>query len=125
LFFCKRKNRFYDNVLALLGRIRQCQGEILYELRALRKGAQRQEASMAEHLTRLTEEVRKTSTVAQSAVQLISGLADQLRAAATDPTRINELADELAASSSNLAAAIAANTTAEGETPTEEPTDGA
>src|SRR6266550_2489713 len=65
-------------------------------------------------LTGLTAQVAQTTSVEASAVALIQGIAAQLAAAlaSTDPTAINALQVQLAASADALAAAVAANTPA-------------
>jgi len=61
-------------------------------------------------LTALTAQVAQNTTVEQSAITLIQGLAAQLQAVATDPVAIAALASQLNASATALAAAITANT---------------
>ncbi len=61
-------------------------------------------------LTELTAKVQANTTVTESAITLIQGLAQQLRDAATDPAAIQALADQLDAADSSLAAAVTANT---------------
>ncbi len=68
---------------------------------------------MSAALDRLTTEVSENTTVVQSAITLITNLAEQLRQAATDPAAVNALADQLDAQSNALATAVAANTVAE------------
>jgi len=60
----------------------------------------------------LQVEVDRNNTVDGSAVTLISGLADQIIAAANDPARVRALGATLKASTDSLAAAVAANTPA-------------
>lgn len=67
---------------------------------------------MSQQLDDLTTEVTNATTVEQSAVTLIQGLAAQLAAAGTDPVKLQALHDQLVASDATLAAAIAANTPA-------------
>ncbi len=71
--------------------------------------------AMSQALDRLKTEVQESTAVAKSAVQLISGLSAQIRDLKDDPAALEALADELDASQQELAAAIAANTTAEDE----------
>jgi septal ring factor EnvC (AmiA/AmiB activator) len=73
---------------------------------------QSQGVSMSAALDRLTTEVSETATVVDSAIALISGLADQIRALQTDPAALAALADALDAKQAELAAAVAANTPA-------------
>lgn len=61
-------------------------------------------------LEKLQAEVAQTATVIDSAVNLISGLAQQIRELKDDPIKLDALADQLDAKSNALAAAVAANT---------------
>ncbi len=61
-------------------------------------------------LDELKAKVQANTDVTTSAVTLINGLAEQLRAIATDPVAIQALADQLDAADKSLAAAIQANT---------------
>lgn len=63
-------------------------------------------------LDRLTAEVAELSTVVDSAIALITGLASQIRAADADPAKLDALATALDAKANALAAAVAANTVA-------------
>lgn len=63
-------------------------------------------------LTALTNQVTSTTTVQQSAIVLIQGLAAQITAAGTDPKALAALTAQLNSSSTALAAAVAANTVA-------------
>ncbi len=67
---------------------------------------------MSKELDDLTAEVAAVTTVEQSAIALINGIAAQLAAAGTDPAKLSALTASLTASSTALAAAIAANTPA-------------
>lgn len=58
----------------------------------------------------LKTQVEKNTSVEESAVTLINGLAAQLTAAGTDPAKLTALTQQLTASASDLAAAISANT---------------
>jgi len=70
------------------------------------------ETNMAADLTSLTAQVQKNTTIEESAVTLIQGIAAQLAAAKNDPAAIQSLSDQLNASATDLSAAIAANTPA-------------
>ena len=72
---------------------------------------------MSAQLDRLTASVASLKTVDESAAALLAGLAQQLRDAATDPTAINALADDIDADQAKLAAAVAANTPATAPAP--------
>jgi uncharacterized alpha-E superfamily protein len=65
----------------------------------------------------LTTQVAQNTSVEESAVTLINGLAAELQAAGTDPTKLAALQTSLAASAKDLAAAVAANTPAAPPTP--------
>lgn len=70
----------------------------------------RRTSIMSKELDDLSSEVSNVTTVEQSAITLINGLADQIKAAGTDPAKLQALTDSLTASSNSLAAAVAANT---------------
>ena len=67
------------------------------------------EIAMSAELDRLTAQVAETTSVEQSAIVLIQGIAAQLAAAATDPVKLAALAASLQTSSTALAAAVAAH----------------
>ena len=71
----------------------------------------KQEQVMAD-LTALTAEVERNTSVDQSAIALLTGLAAQIEALKTDPVALQALADTMRGSSDELAAAVAANTPA-------------
>lgn len=81
-------------------------------------------AAMALDLSSLQSEVAENRSVVDSAIALLSTLADEIRAAAADPAAVQSLADELSAQTDTLAAAVAANTPGAGgaEEPAPEPT---
>lgn len=87
----------------------------------MERASAEREIDMSKELDDLAVEVEETNTVMDSAVTLIGGLADQIRALANDPAALKKLAADLDGKSKELADAVAANTPA---TP-EEPTDGA
>ena len=62
-------------------------------------------------LADLKVQVEKNTAIEESAVTLINGLAAEIAAAKDDPAAIQALADELAKSGGDLAAAITANAT--------------
>lgn len=64
---------------------------------------------MAGELARLQTEVAEMAGVVDSAILLITNLAQQIRDLATDPVALNAMADELDAKANALAAAVAAN----------------
>jgi hypothetical protein len=71
---------------------------------------QGKEDELMADLTALTAQVAQNTTVEQSAVTLIQGLAAQIAAAGTDPAALQALQDQLKVSADALAAAVAANT---------------
>jgi len=71
----------------------------------------KQEQIMAD-LTALTAEVARNTSVDESAIALLTGLAAQIEALKTDPVALQALADTMRGSSDALAAAVAANTPA-------------
>ena len=75
------------------------------------------ENGMSQSLDDLATQVTANTTVEESAVTLIKGLAAQIAAAGTDPAKLQALQSSLKASADDLAAAIAANTVADPNTP--------
>lgn len=65
----------------------------------------------------LTAQVTANSTVLQSAVTLINGIADRITAAGVDPAKLAALTASLKTDDDALAAAVAANTPAAPPTP--------
>lgn len=65
-------------------------------------------------ITALTAAVERDNTVNQSAITLLDGLAKALEAAKNDPVAIQAIVDQLNAQQDALAAAVVANTPAEG-----------
>jgi hypothetical protein len=65
---------------------------------------------MSDALTRLRGSVAALTNVSASAVTLISGLAQAIRDNAEDPAALNELADQIDADASGLAASVTENT---------------
>jgi hypothetical protein len=65
---------------------------------------------MSQQLDALRLQVERSTTVAQSAVTLINGLAEQIRQLRDDPAELDRLAGELSAQADALAAAVQTNT---------------
>jgi DNA-binding FadR family transcriptional regulator len=65
----------------------------------------------------LADQVTQTTTVEESAKQLIDGFAARLAAAGTDPVKLQALQDALKQHSDALAASVAANTPADPNAP--------
>lgn len=112
LFGCRRLKRVETTLLAF-------SREALEILRSLEKKVKDMSTGMED----LQREVEEATTVAQSAVTLINGLAQQIRDLKDDPVKLEELATKLDASSQALAAVVAANTVAEEEEEPEEPSE--
>lgn len=74
--------------------------------------------SIMADLTVLTAQVKRNTDVTSSAVQLIQGIAAQLKVASGDQTAVDTLATQLQTSADSLAAAIVANTPAAPNQPT-------
>ncbi len=68
--------------------------------------------AMSAILDRLTADVATLTSVDESAIALLNGLAQQIRDNAGDPAALAALADSLEAENANLSAAITANTPA-------------
>jgi hypothetical protein len=81
---------------------------VLIKVRQITEG---QETAMKE-LDDLQLEVQQVTEVEQSAITLIQGLSDQIKAAGTNPAALKALTDQLDASKTQLASAVAANTPA-------------
>lgn len=60
----------------------------------------------------LTSDVEKLTSVDESAVTLINGLAQQIKDAGTDPVKLKALTDKMETETDALAAAVTANTPA-------------
>lgn len=73
---------------------------------------------MNAEIEKLSAEVAEATTVMQSAATLIEGISQQIKDAAGDKTKLTELTNTLDTESNRLAAKVAENTAAEGETPT-------
>jgi hypothetical protein len=70
------------------------------------------ETAMSAELDALTAEVANATTVEQSAIALIQGLAAKIESMKTDPVALQGLADSLKNSDAALAAAVQANSAA-------------
>ncbi len=99
-------DRWEDRVERLLIEIAKAQHIVIEGEGLILRG----ELKMSKELDDLTAEVAADTAVESSAVTLIQGLADQIKAAGTDPVALKALTDSLTTSSTALAAAVAANT---------------
>jgi len=72
----------------------------------------RQEDDVMQELEDIKADVQATTDVEESAVVLIKGLAAKIDASATDPAALRALSAQLKSKAAELAAAVAANTTA-------------
>jgi len=70
------------------------------------------ETHMSKELDDLTAQVAQNTTIEESAVTLINGLAAKITEAGTDPAKLAALSASLTTSANDLSAAIAANTPA-------------
>lgn len=91
------------------------------KLDGITRTLQRMEKRMSAQLDRLTAEVAENSTVVSSAIQLLKGLATQIRESKDDPAALERLASDLDAQNASLAAAVVENTPAENAPPAEPP----
>lgn len=71
-----------------------------------------QGAKEMQELDTLKTKVQETTTVEQSAIELLNGLGAQIAALKEDPAALQALSDQLTAKSSELASAVTANTPA-------------
>lgn len=82
----------------------------LNQLRDASTAARKEIASMSQELDDLTAEVQRNTEVDQSAIALLTGLAQQIEDLKGNPEALQTLADTLRGSSDALAAAVLANT---------------
>lgn len=66
---------------------------------------------------RLIDEVTETRTAVDSILVFAAGIAEQLREAAGDEAKVNDLANQLDTMQADIAAAVTANTPEEPEVP--------
>jgi hypothetical protein len=76
---------------------------------------------MSASLDRLTAEVQESRTVNESALALISGLAQEIRDRLGDDAAMEALADDLDAQQAEMAAGVAAGTVADPSEPDPQP----
>jgi hypothetical protein len=91
--------------------------QILRRLAQIKELLHREGHVIMSALDDLTAQVTANTSLEQSAITLIQGLAAQLAAAGTDPAKLAALTTQLNSSSAALAAAITANTPAAPPTP--------
>lgn len=96
----------------LLQRLTAIEGKLDQLLQASQDETRRDEMSQAD-IDALKTKVDANRDVTQSAVDLINGLAAQIRELADDPAQLQALASQLEAQSADLAAAVSANTPAQ------------
>lgn len=90
---------------------------IRFELQHLNRNLEllrQQEKQMTQATDNLANAVRRETSVVSSVTTLISGLADQIKAAASnnDMAQVQQLADQINANSDTLANAVTSNTPA-------------
>ncbi len=73
---------------------------------------QRGDAIVTQELEALSEQVARNTSVDQSAIELLAGLAAKIESMKDDPIKLQALASDMRASSDALAAAVLANTPA-------------
>ncbi len=86
--------------------------DILHRILAGVERLERKQETIMADLTALQAEVERNTTVENSALALIQGLAAQITAAGTDPVKLKAITDQLTSNDDALAAAVAANTPA-------------
>jgi hypothetical protein len=85
-------------------------------LQRLQRIEEKQDALLAQGVVEMQEldtlkaKVAETTTVEQSAIELLNGLSARIAELKNDPAQIQALADSLSAKSAELASAVAANT---------------
>ena len=85
---------------------------IVQDIQTIVKDIQSKGVKETMTLDELKTQVDANTSVEQSAITLINGLAAQIAAVATDPAKVQALADELKTSATALSTAITANTPA-------------
>jgi len=106
-------------------RIEDKQTTFFREALGILRNIERTIKKMSTEMDDLEREVQESTAVQESAISLITGLAQQIRDLKDEPAKLEELANKLDTSSAALAAAVAANTVAEDEPPVEDPPAGA
>ncbi len=86
--------------------------EILLEILSNTRILIKKEKRIMADLTSLTAQVDTNTSVEESAVQLLTNIGAELKAAGTDPAALAALQTKLSGSATDLAAAITANTPA-------------
>ena len=95
------------DVTDLTARILTLEGRVDYLIALV----ERQGVTMSVQLDNLTAQVQRMSTVVQSVLTLVSGLAAQIEAGKDDPAKMQALADELKGDADLLAQAVASRYT--------------
>jgi hypothetical protein len=90
-----------------------------HTLHRIERSIMKLEQRLMDKLAELEAAVAENTSVDQSAVALIEGLASQIEQAGVDQTRLAELVANLRGSSGSLAAAVGANTPTPTPTPEE------
>lgn len=99
-----------DNIQARLDVHSAALAQIYNKLSELKQESENFMANVKADIDTLTAQVAQNTTVEQSAITLINGLAAQIAAAGTDPAKLDALQAQLKTSADALAAAVAANT---------------
>jgi hypothetical protein len=98
-----------DQLTATLDRLARIETK-LNRVLGLSLGDARRDNIMSKALDSLTKEVEEQGSAVDSAITLISGLAEQIRNAGGDEEKLEKLAADLEASQQKLAEAVTANT---------------
>jgi len=106
---CRQKCKFCDVDCLCLCHRSNIQNS-LNRIEAALTAVQKQGVVVMQELDDLKAQVEETTTVEQSAIELLNGLSSQIESLKTDPTALQGLADQLRSKSGELAAAVAANT---------------
>lgn len=98
-----------DRLKAVEGRLTFIEGRINALIRMERRDARRDRMAN-QALDRLTKEMTENRDAVASIETLVSGLAEQIRNASSDPEALNKLADDLDANTNRLVKAVTDNT---------------
>lgn len=109
--------QFNEMVIASLEELHRKLDHISFVLRYISV----KEANVSAELDALKAQVTETTTIEQSAITLLQGLAAQIEALKNDPAALAALANDLHSSSDALAAAVQANTPPAAAAPPQEP----
>lgn len=108
----QKRDYYLPSDISLIVRwVRDIGTALNYHLNEKLDRIERKVDNLMANLADLTAKVAELTTVEQSAIALINGLAQQLKDAVGDPAAIQGVIDSLEAGKQALANAVAANTT--------------